>query len=147
MSAERTVSVAVADDSRAYLSVTEPARELRPGEQRVALLTLRNRFATALTDLEVSVAGDGAPPPRLVVNDANPVTHPESLAAGGEGHVVVTVVCGGNGRSGEFRVAVDAAGPGAGVELNRTVTLVCPVQQTEGQGEPGEGDDDDDGGS
>lgn len=133
VSAERTVQVAVADDPRAYLSIAEPARNLSSGEQRVTLLTLRNRFPTDLTDVEVTVTGDGAPPAKLVVNGPNPVEHPESLAVGSEGDVVVTVVCDGNGGTDEFRVAVDASGPGAGVELNRTVRLACPVQRSSGQ--------------
>ena len=71
-------------------------------------------------------AGDDASPPRLIVNDTNPVAHPESLAVGDEGDVVVTVECV-DGGTDEFRVAVDASGPDAGVELNRTVTLTCPA--------------------
>lgn len=74
----------------------------------------------------MSVAGDDASPPRLIVNSTNPVAHPESLAVGDEGDVVVTIECF-DGGSDEFQVAIDASGPGTGVGLNRTVTLTCPV--------------------
>lgn len=124
VSADRTVQVAVAEDSRAYLSITEPAQNLSAGEQRVTLLTLQNRFATRLTGVEVTVAGDGTSPPNL--NGTDPVDHPESLAIGEEGDVSVTVYCGDSG-SDEFRVAVDASGPGVSVGLNRTVRLTCPA--------------------
>lgn len=133
VSAERGFSVAVADDGNAYLGVQTHAPELRNGNHDVALVTVTNRFPTAIVDVDATIRSAKTPrPPRLTGHGLEPPSAP--ISVGESAAVTARVTCGANpGGTSEFAVHLTAVtATGSTVELERGITVTCTGEPNRG---------------
>lgn len=124
LAGDRQARIVVASADDAYVGVEPTDRTLSAGRHAdVALLTIENRFPTALTTVDVSVGGDDPTPPVLGAVDP-----PADLAAGETGEVAATVYCSGvpdGGMAETWTLRVVASGDHVAVEFERPVTVTC----------------------
>lgn len=128
MTADRGVSIAVADDENAYLGIEtdEPdavrANALANEDGReTTLLTLTNRFSSAVTiDARVPDAGDG-----LAITDIETLT----LSGGDSGTMAATVTCD-TPVDREVTVEINASGTGIEVKTDEQIAVDCAPAAT-----------------
>lgn len=119
--AERSVSVAVADDENAYLGMQQSPVAVTGNRSRgVVLLTVTNRFPRPL-DLAVRVT-ERNPSERPTVAR---VSGPDTLAPGAESTVTAVVTCANGTGSETATVSLSASSEGVSVTANRSVAVRC----------------------
>lgn len=134
VSAERGFSVAVADDGSAYLGVQVHSHELPNGNHKdVPLLTLTNRFPSAIVEFDASVLPTPDPkPPRITGPGVE--RPPTPIGVGDTAAVTASLTCAANPHgTDQFTVHVTAVtASGSTVELERTVTIDCTGEPNRG---------------
>jgi len=117
----RGVTAQVADDQHAQLGVVASDVTVSGAATDVALLTLVNRRAVTLTDVNVTVREANTTAPPALSN----VTSIDGLAPGEAGTVMADVACGATTNSERVDIDVVASGPGIEIDLSRGVQVDC----------------------
>lgn len=130
---DRQVGYDVVPDERAYLGISVVDHTLTPGLHRErTLVALENRFGVRLSDVDVSIRGDGPRSPVLRDYEA-----PRRLAAGSNGAVTAAIRCDAGNDSAAtetWTVSIAASGPEVTTELSRTVRITCERGRSAGAG-------------
>lgn len=141
-SADRQVTVAVAEDDRALIGVESDGVELDNGahigdnetqegqsrgggtRQTVTLLRLTNRFQEPVTEVDVElIGGDHRTPPNLGTGGLSDF---ETIVVGESAAVTADVVCSNAaGNEETWTLRVEASGESFSVETTERVTVTC----------------------
>jgi uncharacterized membrane protein len=120
-SAERSVSVDVVEDERAFVGIERAGPEVPNGNHEVVLMYVTNRFHSKAESISVVAVGEPSGPPPVVQE----LTHPSKIQAGEKIPVRAKVTCGNATTGGEILVRLNVTTDGATVEMTRSVTIEC----------------------
>lgn len=121
VSADRSVTVAVADDDDAFLGVERsPVSVPQNGTERTPLLTVTNRFPMPVS-MQWNVT-DERPHARPTIQN---VSGPDTLDSGTTGTLQAVVVCGNSTSVERPTIRVRATSEAVSVEIARSVEVRC----------------------